>query len=186
MTHSATTHRFTRRKALLGATMLGIGTSLAKAPSSALAHQEMNDPLAGTTVEQLSAGVSTLVPDRALVLLRVTMEPGTVIPPHSHPGPVALYVDSGTFGTEFFEGSGTVVHAPVDSTPVPPVEVAPGDDVQLPAGDSLFYDGAAHTMRNDGDDTLVLLVSALFDPEAPGFQWMNMGTPEASRIERKM
>ena len=167
---------FSRRNALAAAGALAVGASFASLPIRALAHQGDN-PLAGTVVTALSGGVPAAVPDRMLVLLRVTMEPGTVIPPHSHPGPVALYVDSGVFGTEFFEGAGTVHPAPVDGTPVPAIEMAPGDDVQMPAGDHLFYDGAVHTMRNDGDEELVLLVSALFDPEAPGFNFVDQGTP---------
>ena len=118
-------------------------------------------------VTPLSGGTPSLAPDHQLLLLRVTMEPGVAIPPHSHPGPVALHVESGLFGTEFFEGSGTVQPAPQNGTPVLAIEMAPGDDIQMPAGDHLFYDGAVHTMRNDGDDQLVLLVAALFDPTLP-------------------
>jgi quercetin dioxygenase-like cupin family protein len=153
--------------------LLGITAAAGTWSREAMAHQDESDPLAGTTIEQLSGGVSELVPDRALVLLRVTMEPGVVIPPHSHPGPVALYVEQGTFGTEFIEGSGTVQPQPKDGTPVPAIEIASGDDIQMPAGDHLFYDGAVHTMRNDGDDTLILLVAALFDSNAPGFEWQD-------------
>lgn len=170
------TPSLSRRSALFAATALAIGASL---PARSLARQGATDPLAGTVITPLSAGTPALVPDHQLLLLRLTMEPGVAIPPHSHPGPVALYVDQGVFGTEFYEGEGTVQPAPVDGTPVPAITMAPGDDIQMPAGDHLFYDGAVHTMRNDGDDQLVLLVAALFDPTQPGFMFMNMdmGTP---------
>lgn len=178
MTRSKTT--FTRRNGLVASGILGLGASLGWVPAGTFAHQgEGDDPLAGATIETLSAGAPDVISDRMLVLMRVTMEPGTIIPSHSHPGPVALYVESGIFGTEFFEGKGTVQPAPRDGTPVRAIELAPGDDVQMPAGDHLFYDGAVHTMRNDGDDTLVLLVSALLDPEASGFQWSDQGTPSS-------
>lgn len=167
-----TEYTLTRRTALIASGVLALGATL---PAPAAGHQ--HDPLAGTTIEALSGGAPALVPDHQLVLLRVTMEPGVVIPPHSHPGPVALYVERGLFGTEFFEGQGTVQPAPQGGTPVPAIEMAPGDDVQMPAGDHLFYDGAVHTMRNDGDEPVVLLVSALFDPEKPGFMFKDMGTP---------
>ncbi len=172
------TTTFTRRSTLLAAGILGLGASLARVPSAAFAHQgEEDNPLAGTTVEALVGGVPPDVPDASLVLLRVTMEPGVIIPPHSHPGPVALYVESGTFGTEFFEGTATLTRAAVDGTPVPAEQIAAGDDVTMPAGDNLFYDGAVHTMRNDGEDDLVLLVSALFETGAPGFEFVGPGTP---------
>jgi len=167
----------TRRNAVFAASILGLGGALLKFPAGALAHQDHDDPLAGTTVEALSGGEPSITPGNTLVLLRVTMEPGTVIPPHSHPGPVALYVAEGLFGTEFFEGQGTIQPAPQAGTPVPAIEMAPGDDVQMPAGDHLFYEEAVHTMRNDGDEPLVLLVSAIFENGAPGFQWAESGTP---------
>lgn len=172
----------TRRHALIAASILGVGATLAAAPG-AVAHQDGGDPLAGTTIEALSGGEPDIAPGSSLVLLRVTMEPGVVIPPHSHPGPVALYVEQGLFGTEFFEGQGTVQPAPQNGTPVPAIEMAPGDDVQMPAGDHLFYDAAVHTMRNDADEPLVLLVAAIFENGADGFQWadMDMSTPVARR-----
>jgi quercetin dioxygenase-like cupin family protein len=172
MSFIASTHfALSRRDTLRVLGLLGVTAAAGTYSRTALAHQESDDPLAGTTIEQLSGGMPGLVPDHALVLLRVTMEPGVVIPPHSHPGPVALYVEQGTFGTEFIEGSGTVQPQPQNGTPVPAIDLAPGDDILMPAGDNLFYDGAVHTMRNDGDDTLILLVAAVFDPSAPGFQW---------------
>jgi len=173
MTTAKTSTTFTRRSTLIASGLLAMTAAL---PTRTLAHQDDN-PLAGTTIEALSAGVPSEAPDRTLILMRVTMEPGVSIPPHSHPGPVALYVESGIFGTEFFEGHGTLQPAPVDGTPVPAIEMQPGDDVQMPAGDHLFYDGAVHTMRNDGEEPLVLLISALFDPEKPGFMFKDIATP---------
>lgn len=167
----------TRHQTIAALAMLGLGLRSV----STFAHAAQDDPLAGATIEGLSAGSPTALPGQALVLLRVTMEPGTVIAPHSHPGPVALYVESGTFGSEFLQGSGTVTHASGKGTPAAPSGVTVGDDLQMSAGDSLFYDGAVHTMRNDGDDTLVLLVSALFGAEAPGFEWQESATPSADR-----
>lgn len=179
-TTTASGRAMTRRQVIGTIGVAGLLGPAALHPAIA-AHQDATDPLAGTRIEQLGGGVSTVAPDRALVLLQATMEPGTIIPAHSHPGPVALYVLEGTFGTEFVEGVGTVQPQPMAGTPVPSLEMAPGDDVQMPAGDALFYDGATHTMRNDGEEPFVLLVSALFDPAAPGFIWHedHHGTPDS-------
>ena len=174
---TSTTPVLSRRHALASAGLLALGATIARSANHALAHQEAGDPLAGTTIEQLSGGEPEIAPGNSLVLLRVTMDPGVVIPPHSHPGPVALYVEQGLFGTELFEGKGTVQPAPVDGTPVAAIGMEPGADVQMPAGDHLFYDGAVHTMRNDGDEPLVLQVAAIFANGAPGFQWMDTATP---------
>lgn len=177
MLHSST---LTRRQTAAALTMLGLGMSFSMRPTRAIAHGAQDDPLAGATIEQLSAGMPSGTPGQALVLLRVTMEPDTVLAPHSHPGPVALYVESGTFGTEFIEGSGTITQPAVSGTPAAATEAMAGDDVMMDAGASLFYDGAVHTMRNDGEDVLVLLVSALFDAAAPGFEWVEGATPAAA------
>jgi|GEM_PF-1777953 len=173
---------FTRRNALLATSLLVASAGLSRIQPTVAAMQAEDNPLAGTVVTPLSAGVSAVAPDRTLMLLRVTMEPGVEIPPHFHPGPVALYVDAGTFGTQFFEGKGTVTRAAGEGTPAPVIEMAPGDDISMPAGDHLFYEEAVHTMRNDGPEQLVLLVSALFETGAPGFNFvtmdgMDMATP---------
>jgi quercetin dioxygenase-like cupin family protein len=172
------TTALTRRHLLIAAGVMAAGVPLAWKPVQVSARQDA-DPLAGTVVTALSGGMPSLVPDRMLLLLRVTMEPGVVIPAHAHPGPVALYVDSGRFGTEFFEGEGTVSRAGTEATPDAAITMAPGDNLTMEPGDHLFYDGAVHTMRNDGDDELVLLISALFDPNETGFLFMEMetGTP---------
>lgn len=125
----------------------------------------MNDPLAGTVIESLGAFTPVAAPDRALVFLRITLDPGVAIPFHHHPGTVIVVVESGLFGTEFAEGEGTVMRYGQEA----PESVLAGDDTTLAAGDSLSYDGAVHTMRNDGPGPVVLLVSALLDPAQPGF-----------------
>lgn len=157
-------------------------TALMGSTFAARAHvQDEADPMAGTTVEALGGGPSGLAADHALVLLRITMEPGANIPPHSHPGEVVLYVESGTFGTTFVDGSGVITRATTPGTPAATEQVTTGSENILKAGDSLAYsEEAAHTMVNAGEDTLVLLVSAILDPTQPGFMFMDMSATPAS------
>lgn len=170
------------KRTLLMVTLL-FGALLSIAPMAHIAAaQAKADPLAGTKIEMLSSGLPANAGGRALLLLRVTMKPGTVIPAHQHPGPVSLYVEQGKFGTEFFGGSGQMTRAASNGgKPAPAITLKPGDNITMNPGDNLFYDGATHTMRNDGNTDLVLLISALFDPNQPGFIFMNtnMGTPAA-------
>ena len=86
------------------ATLLAL---LALLGGAALAQDQ--DPLAGTTIEALGSLAPSAAPGRALVFLRITMEPGTEIPAHHHPGAVVVVVESGVFGTRLIEGSGTVM-----------------------------------------------------------------------------
>jgi quercetin dioxygenase-like cupin family protein len=167
-----------RHVAMTSIVFLVLGGMLAVGPAMTRADQTTPsaDPFAGVTVEALSNGVPTDTGGNALLLLRVTMEPGAAIPAHRHPGPVALAVDTGTFRTRFVEGEGQLTRAAAEGTPAAAEQVTAGNEYTLNPGDSLFYEGAAHTMENGGDDTLVLLVSALFDPDEPGFLFLE-GTP---------
>src|SRR5690606_13256885 len=134
---------------------------------AALAQDQ--DPLAGTTIEALGSLAPSAAPGRALVFLRITMEPGTEIPAHQHPGAVVVVVESGVFGTRLIEGSGTLTRHAEAGAQVSSEELSGGSEATLEPGDSFAYEAAVHTMFNAGDDPLVLLVSALLAPERPGF-----------------
>lgn len=122
-------------------------------------------PMAGSTTEVLGTFAPSQGNGHALVFMRLTMEPGVTIPAHHHPGAVIVVVQSGLFGTKFVQGDGTIVRFANGTTEV----VDAGAEATLDPGDSLSYEGAMHTMRNDGPDPLILLVSALLDPNQPGF-----------------
>lgn len=151
---------------------LALITALLLIVANAFAQDMQNmgkDPLAGTTIEALGSAVPSAAPDKALVFLRITMDPDVTIPFHHHPGDVVVVVESGLFGTEFAQGEGTITRYGKEGTET----IKAGDDTTLAAGDSLAYEGAVHTMRNDGPGPLVLLVSALLDPNQPGFIFQN-------------
>lgn len=151
------------RFALIAALLLLVASSFAQD------MQDMKDPMAGTTVEALGSFAPSTAEGQALVFLRITMEPGASIPFHHHPGAVVVVVESGIFGTEFKEGEATIVRAGQEETET----ITAGGQTELNPNDSLAYEGAVHTMVNAGDEPLVLLVSALLDPEQPGFIFEN-------------
>lgn len=165
---------FSRRTAVAGASVLSASAAYASRVSGGVAHQDSSDPLYDTTITTLASGVPSFLPDHTLLLLRMEIETGVKIPPHSHPGPVALYVESGTFATSMVEGSGTITRAGTEATPEAAITLNAGDSITMEAGDQLFYEGAVHTMENAGSDNLELLISALFDSSQPGFAFMNM------------
>ena len=129
-----------------------------------------SDPMAGTSIETLGTFTPSVAADRLLVLMRITMEPGTVIPAHHHPGAVVVWVESGVYRTELIEGAGTLTRASATAEAAAE-EVSAGSASTLQAGDEFSYEGAIHTMENPGDEPLVLLVSALLDPTMPGFMF---------------
>ena len=161
------------RSQTIGATILVFVAMLAATGSTFARAQEASpapDPLAGVTIEALGSNTPDVAADHALVLLRLTLAPGTVIAEHSHPGAVVLAVESGTRGTTFTQGDALITRAAVDGTATPPEEVTMDAEALLEVGDSIAYgQDAAHIMRNAGDDPLVLLVSALLAADRPGF-----------------
>src|SRR5262249_58097537 len=115
------------------------------------------DPFAGATIEQLGSGSPGNAPGYSLVLLRITMAPGALIPRHVHPGQVILYVQSGEFGTTFGEGDAVITRAATEGTPV---AETPSPDVEgmMHPGDSATYSTrTTHIIHNPGQEPLVLL-----------------------------
>lgn len=167
-------HTLSRRHTLMAAGVLGLATTLGSIPARTIAHQAgASNPLRGMTAETLCSGELSLMPGTSLVLRRVTLQPGTVISPHSHPGPVALHVESGRFGTEFIAGHGTVAQKSQDGLWEVERDMTAGDDVIMYGGDHLVYDGAIHTMRNDGEVPAVLIISTLAEAGAEEFVWQD-------------
>ncbi len=127
------------------------------------------DPFAGVTIETLGSGAPPAAPGMVVVLLRITMAPGALIPRHVHPGQVILYVESGTFGTTFGDGDAVITRAVTAGTPVAEAVQTNVEITMLP-GDSVSYSKVTtHIMHNTGDKPLVLLVSALLAADQPGF-----------------
>lgn len=123
---------------------------------------------------------STDAPGMNLVLTRVTLAPGAVIPPHVHPGQVIVTVESGTLAFTVV-GEGEVLRAGA-GTPTASEAIAPGTEVMLGPG-VWWTEGSdgAHTARNPGDEPTVLLVAALVAADQPFRLPMDMptGTPSA-------
>ncbi len=127
------------------------------------------DPFAGVTIETLGSGAPPATPGMVVVLLRITMAPGALIPRHVHPGQVILYVESGTFGTTFGDGDAVITRAVTEGTPVAEA-VQTNVEITMRPGDSVSYSKVTtHIMHNIGDKPLVLLVSALLAADQPGF-----------------
>ena len=147
-----------------------------------MSRAQDDNPLAGVTVEQLGAVEPSDNPGQALVLLRLTLDPGVVIAEHGHPGAVALYVLSGEFGTTFTAGSGLVTRAASAGTPVPEEPIELNQDLVLTPGDAVSYDqDSHHIMRNIGSEPLVLLASGILATDQPG---SSSSTPQASDSNR--
>jgi quercetin dioxygenase-like cupin family protein len=123
----------------------------------------------GTTVEPLAtAALDDLPPAPAFLgLVRFTFPAGAATPPGADPGPILIYVESGTL-TGTIEGPATVTRA-ADAEAEPDAAATPagareeefqsGDSVAIPAETSSSF-------RNDGQDEATLL-AVLVLPQDP-------------------
>lgn len=131
----------------------------------AMLAMAQDDPLEGVHVELLGRIPAQAASGQELQFIRITMQPGTTIDSHSHPGTVIVMVENGLFRTQFSAGEGTIARVGEDV-----FNFGPGQAHGLRPGDTVAYGGGAtHTMRNEGEGPLVLLVAALLDPDEEGF-----------------
>lgn len=149
--------RRTLRIATLSALMLLL--------TPAMLAMAQDDPLEGVHVELLARIPAQATSGQELQFIRITMEPGTTIESHSHPGTVIVMVENGLFRTQFTAGEATIARVGEDV-----FNVGPEQAHVLRPGDTVAYGGgASHTMRNGGEGPLVLIVAALLDPDEEGF-----------------
>lgn len=110
--------------------------------------------------ETLGVGTVTGEPGKAILQLRVTLEPGAVVPNHVHSGDLVFSVESGSVTYEAVEGSVDVVWATA-GTPVAESVIAEGERQVLSEGDWLVeQQGTLHVVSNPTDEPAVLLISA--------------------------
>ncbi len=132
----------------------------------------------GVTGELLGVGQPTTTPGMELSLRRITLAPGGLIPPHSHPGALVIYVESGTWGHTALGGTAQLTRASVGGTPAAAEEVAMGTEMILTAGDALYVEDPQDEIRNAGEDDVVLWVAGLTPVGEPFTMLMDdMATP---------
>jgi plastocyanin len=155
-----------RRMVLIGAiTALVVVAMLMVGP--ALIGRAQGTPSAGTSEiqkETLGQGQSAVAPGRTLLLARRTFAAGADSGAHPAPGPVVLFVESGSIDFTVAEGAAIVTRAGATDQEA----VAAGGEVTLNAGDAVFYDqGVIHQIVNMGSEPAVTWESRL-NPAEPG------------------
>jgi quercetin dioxygenase-like cupin family protein len=107
-------------------------------------------------------------PDRTLALTRITIQPGTALPLHHHPGTQIAYVDSGVLTYTVEQGTARVKRGPADDHPVLVRKLEAGDTAKLKPGQWIVEQPSDHHhAANDGGDPVVLYLSTLFPKGAP-------------------
>ena len=164
-----------RRAALIGGGAAVLASALTK---HGIAAQDTTPEAMELVVEALGAGMPSGTPGRQLILARATFPTGFTLPPHTHPGPVVAFVESGTYGfTPVIGEASQVTRATAPGTPEVPTV---GSEILLAPGDALFHDEDVTGIdRAVGDEPLVLLLAVLFDPTQPLYHLAHVdeGTP---------
>ena len=165
------------RRILLTCVLLGlvVTVGLRTAPSVPAAQEATpTGEVAPIVLESLGSAPSPDAPGMQLALLRATIAPGVVAPPHVHPGQLIVAVESGSVAYTILDENGESGRGRF-GTPTP-------TEVMLGPGEWIIEEpGIVHTFRNPGDEPLVLLVSALIAPDEPFLQPIDLGmaTPAA-------
>lgn len=135
---------------------------LAAHPAMRLAAQDAT-PAApvGVTANLMGSGQPTTTPGLELSLRRITIAPGGGVPPHSHPGALVIFTESGSWGYIHLGGMVQLHRATGEGTPTVAEEMPVGEEVILNAGDWLFVEDPQDDIRNTGEEDLHLLIAGL-------------------------
>ena len=110
----------------------------------------------GLTSVVLARVAPDLAPGQELQLVRVEVAPGATVAAHTHPGTIALCLESGSVVFGVVEGTATVTRAATAATPEAAEPLANAETVLQP-GDCLTFDAAqtVHTLRNEGGPAVI-------------------------------
>ena len=119
----------------------------------------------GLTSVVLARVVPPTAPDQELQLARVDVAPGATVSAHTHPGTIALCLESGSVVFGVAMGTVTLTHA---DNPEAAEQVDAGDETVLQPGDCLTFDATqtVHTLYNPGE-AAVIWQAHLYDPDEP-------------------
>jgi hypothetical protein len=122
--------------------------------------------LPGVAIDLLGEGSPTRTPDDVLGLLRISLEPGAVLPPHTRRGAAVASVLSGNPVVALTVSAGQLRRAGAAAAE----PLAAGHEATLTPGDTLFHDeDAGFGVRNVGTGPAVLLLATLVAAGEPAF-----------------
>lgn len=191
MSPTSTTHRFSRRSAIMALTA---GSGLLLSPK--VYGQEASTPDASTPVASPEASPVAVaeptvrnlmdfqidqLPEAPFTvrLLRIMLEPGAITPMHRHHGPE---IDMVEVGEVLIRSLGDAPVSRADGTD----EVSTGDDVVLGVGDAVFFPAGIGMYVENTTETTVVVLSSVIIPVGPDFvneriMWVD-GQPDLTGV----
>lgn len=114
---------------------------------------------------------------QALVLARIIFGPGGSIGSHTHPGTLAVSIESGSLGfTLLDQDEMSVMRAAPAGTPAVAEPLTADQEVELAPGDWFVETGMIHSARNLSDEPTSVLLTGLIEAGQPLTQCVE-GTP---------
>jgi len=143
---------------LIGLTFAGVrplnGLAQESTPMADMAS--MPAGAVGLTPRVLARVEPATAAGQELQLVRVEVAPGATVAPHTHPGTIALCLESGSFDFGIVEGMATVTRAATAATPEAAEQLADAETVLAP-GDCVTFDASktVHTLHNTGGPAVI-------------------------------
>lgn len=168
------------------ALLVGLAALLVIVPTGSVAAQELPPPgpIELPCAVNASAQLLTATPvgdgSQTLVLARVLLAPGGGIGAHTHPGTLAVVVESGSFGLTLIEdGKMVITRAATADTEATEEPLVVGEETALEPGDSFIEMGMVHTATNLGDEQTTVLLAGLIESGQPLTACVDAATPAA-------
>jgi quercetin dioxygenase-like cupin family protein len=153
-----------RKFALISLFALLVSALVLASPGSGRAQTATPGAGAAIKKETLGQFESAVAPGRTLLLARRTFPAGSDAGAHPAPGPVVLYVESGTVVFKVIKGETMVTHSGSTTAEA----IAAGSQATLAAGDVVTYDqGVVHDVVNESSEPAVTIESRLNPTAAP-------------------
>ena len=168
--------------------ILLIGLVALAGPSALSGVAQEASPMAGTSATPAGAiGLTSRVLARIepataagqeLQLVRVEVAPDATVATHTHPGTIALCLESGSVVFGVGEGAVTMTRAATAATPEAAEQLAGNDEAVLEPGDCLTFDASqtSHTLRNPGGPA-VIWQAQLYEVGQPPTTFLGTPTP---------
>lgn len=169
-------NRYRRRFPLL----IAFATILTLFSVTATAAQEVPapNPIDLPCVENVSGQVLNATPvgdgSQTLVLVRIILGPGGTIGDHTHPGTLAVTIESGSFGLTLSE-EGHMEISRAETGEKEPMTV--GEQFTLAPGDGFVEMGMVHSAANLSDGDTTVLIAGLITTGEPLTQCVDGATP---------
>lgn len=123
----------------------------------------------GLTSVVLSRIAPAAAADQQLQLVRVEVAPGATVAAHTHPGAVALCLETGSVVFGVVQGTATMTQAATIATPAATTQLTAGSETVLQPGDCLSFQATetVHTLRNPGGPAVIWQAHLYASDEPP-------------------